>query len=84
VFAQQDPGNDNRPNLSTASQPIVAMAAVADWPTADPMDLDGWNGSKESGKKNDRSPGLTDKRNKVAGGSPKSPKLHPVGCLPAD
>jgi hypothetical protein len=40
VFAHHDPGND-KTNVSTASQSNAAMAAVADWPTADSMDLDG-------------------------------------------
>jgi hypothetical protein len=42
VFARSDPNKDkDKTGLAAASQPSVATAAVADWPTSDQMDLDG-------------------------------------------
>jgi hypothetical protein len=40
VFAQHDPGKDAT-GLPTANEQSAAMMPVADWPTADQMDLDG-------------------------------------------
>jgi hypothetical protein len=40
VFARVDSGNA-KPNVPAANQTSVATVPVADWPTADPMDLDG-------------------------------------------